>query len=281
MDVAIVETPKIDCHVHVLDPARFPYRADTHYAPMGQEMGTPAQLAQVMDAYGTHHALLVGPNSGYGLTNTCMLDTIARDPRRFKGIAVTPNDVTREELQVLKREGVIGVAWNVTHYGVDYYRGAEPLLQKLVALDMWLDLQVEHEQLLAIMPMLTQSGVRVLVDHCGRPTLDAGLDEPGFQALLAFAATRRVFVKLSGFVKFSRKPAPYEDTWPFVAALVDAFTLDHCLWASDWPFLRAPARVDYGVLLQLALAMFPDAADRRKLMWETPRSLFGFEPASR
>ena len=64
MDVAIFEEAKIDCHVHVLDPAHFPYRADTHYAPMGQELGTPAQLAQVMDAYGTHHALLVGPNSG-------------------------------------------------------------------------------------------------------------------------------------------------------------------------------------------------------------------------
>ena len=42
MNVAIFAEPKIDCHVHVLDPARFPYRADTHYAPAGQEIGTPA-----------------------------------------------------------------------------------------------------------------------------------------------------------------------------------------------------------------------------------------------
>jgi hypothetical protein len=40
----IFEEPKIDCHVHVLDPARFPYRADTHYAPAGQEVGTPRSL---------------------------------------------------------------------------------------------------------------------------------------------------------------------------------------------------------------------------------------------
>ena len=33
LNAAIFEEPKIDCHVHVLDPARFPYRADTHYAP--------------------------------------------------------------------------------------------------------------------------------------------------------------------------------------------------------------------------------------------------------
>jgi predicted TIM-barrel fold metal-dependent hydrolase len=274
--MSIFEEPKIDCHVHVLDPARFPYRADSHYAPTGQEIGTPAQLARLMDAYGTRHALLVGPNSGYGLDNACMLDAIARGAGRYKGIAVVASDATLDELQVLKREGVVGVAWNVTHYGVDHYRDAKPLLQKLVALDMLVDIQVEHDQLVPMLPMLAESGVRILVDHCGRPTVDGGLGQPGFRALLKLATTRRAFVKLSGFVKFSRKAAPYDDAWPFFTALVDAFTLDRCLWASDWPHLRAPVRVDYGVLLQLALALFPDASDRRKVLWDTPRELLGF-----
>ncbi len=272
----IFEEPKIDCHVHVLDPARFPYRADTHYAPVGQEIGTLAQLTQVMDAYGTRHALLVGPNSGYGLDNACMLDAMARGAGRFKGIAVVANETTLDELQALKRAGVVGVAWNVTHYGVDHYRDAKPLLQKLVALDMFVDIQVEHDQLVPMMPMLADSGVRVLVDHCGRPTVDAGLDQSGFRTLLELGATRRAFIKLSGFVKFSRQPAPYDDAWPYVTALVDAFTLDHCLWASDWPCLRAPVRADYGVLLHVALTLFPDTADRRKLLWDTARELFGF-----
>jgi predicted TIM-barrel fold metal-dependent hydrolase len=263
VNVSIFEEPKIDCHVHVLDPAHFPYRADTHYAPMSQEIGTPAQLAQVMDAYGTRHALLVGPNSGYGLDNACMLDAIARSAGRYKGIAVVANDATLDELQAFKRAGIVGVAWNVTHYGVDHYRNAGPLLQKLAAL-------------VPMMPWLAESGVRILADHCGRPTLDAGLDQPGFRALLELGATGRAFVKLSGLVKFSHKPAPYDDAWPFVAALIDAFTLDHCLWASDWPYLRAPVRVDYGVLLHLALTLFPAASDRRKLLWDTPRRLFGF-----
>jgi predicted TIM-barrel fold metal-dependent hydrolase len=276
VDVAIFEEPKIDCHVHVLDPERFPYRADTHYAPMGQEVGTLAQLAQVMNAYGTRHALLVGPNSGYGLENACLLDAIARGAGRYKGIAVVANDATLDELQALKSAGVVGVAWNVTHYGVDYYRDARPLLEKLVALDLFVDLQVEHDQLVPMLPMLADSGVRILVDHCGRPTVDAGLGQAGFRALLELGTMRHAFVKLSGFVKFSHRPAPYDDTWPFVAALVEAFTLDHCLWASDWPYLRAPVRVDYGVLLHLALTLFPDTADRRKLLWDTPRELLGF-----
>ena len=276
MDTGIFEEPKIDCHVHVLDPTRFPYQANTHYAPAGQEVGTPTQFEHLMDAYGTRCALLVGPNSGYGLDNSCMLDTIARGQGRYKGVAVVRNDVTLEELESLKGAGVLGVAWNVTYYGIDYYDDAEPLLKKLEALDMFVDIGAEPDQLLAMMPLLTNSGMRILVDHCGRPKVDGGLDEPGFKALLELGRTRRAFVKISGFAKFSREPAPHRDTWPFVRALVDAFSLEHCMWASDWPHLRAPSRVDYGVLLALVVALFPNAPDRRKILWDTPRKLFGF-----
>src|SRR5436190_6660933 len=147
MEARIFDEPKIDCHVHVLDPSRFPYQASTHYAPAGQELGTPAQLAQLMDAYGTRYALLVGPNSGYGLDNSCMLDTIARSNGRFKGIAVVANDITFDALRTLKRNGVVGVAWNVTFYGIDYYRDAQPLLDKLVAPDMLVDDPTKDDQL--------------------------------------------------------------------------------------------------------------------------------------
>ena len=276
MDVRIFAEPKIDCHVHVLDPVRFPYGALTHYAPAGQELGTPAQLDRVMDAYGTRHALLVGPNSGYGLDNACLLDTIARWPDRYRGIAVVPNDVSLDELEALNRQGVVGVAWNVTYYGVDHYDDAAPLLEKLVALDMLVDLQVEHDQLVSMLPRLADCGVRVLVDHCGRPTVAAGLGQPGFRSLLRLGETGRAYVKLSGFVKFSQLPAPHEDVEPFVRSLVDAFTPGRCLWASDWPYLRAPARVDYGVLLQILLALFPEERERRMLLWDTPSRLFGF-----
>src|SRR5581483_8268464 len=112
-------------------------------------------------------------------------------------------------LRALRRRGVVGVAWNVTHYGLDYYRDAAPLLEKLAALDMFVDIQVEHDQLVTMMPLLARSGVRILVDHCGRPTVAKGLDQPGFRALLDLGRTTRAFVKLSGFVKFSGEPSPH------------------------------------------------------------------------
>jgi predicted TIM-barrel fold metal-dependent hydrolase len=40
--------------------------------------------------------------------------------------------------------------------------------------------------------------------------------------------------------------------------------------------LRATERQDYGPLVALAGELFPNAAERRKLFWETPKRLFGF-----
>ena len=274
--MSVFDEPKVDAHCHVLDPARFPYAADVAYRPAGQEIGTLVQYQSVMDAYGVRHALLVGPNSGYGTDNRCLLDAIAHGRGRFKGIAVVPNDASRSELERLKVAGVVGVAFNATVHGVDHYASTAGLLRMLADLDLFIQIQVEHDQLVPLAPMLEQSGARILIDHCGRPTPGAGLEQPGFQALLALARTGRAAVKLSGYQKFSAEPPPYGDAQPFVHALIDAFTLDACMWASDWPFLKATERLDVGPLLRAVERLLPDAADRRRLLWDTPCRWLGF-----
>jgi predicted TIM-barrel fold metal-dependent hydrolase len=272
----IFEEPKIDCHAHVIDPANFPYGKDIAYKPTGQEVGTTAQFAEVMESHGVRHALLVQPNSGYGSDNSCMLDAIEKGEGRFKGIAIVDLDADATTLKGLRSRGVVGVAVNPTFHGNDYYRQADGLIKRLADLDMFLDLQVENDQFLMFAPWIERIPVKVLIDHTGRPTPPAGLDQPAFAAILRLAKTGRVNVKISGYLKFAKQPYPFEDCWPFVRAVIDAFTLDRCMWASDWPFLRASERQDYGPLVQLAGRLFPDANDRRKLFWDTPNRLFNF-----
>jgi predicted TIM-barrel fold metal-dependent hydrolase len=48
------------------------------------------------------------------------------------------------------------------------------------------------------------------------------------------------------------------------------------VWGSDWPFLRAPERMDYGPLLALLERHVPDPADRRRILVDTPRAVLGF-----
>lgn len=277
-EVSIFLEPRIDCHCHVLDPARFPYRDDTPYRPTGQEIGTAAQMEHVFAAYGIQRALVVGPNSGYEDDNRCLLDAIGGAAGRWKGIAVVPHDIPMTELEHLRARGIVGVAFNATFHGTDYYRDATELLARLAALDMCVSLQVERDQLVALAPMLERSGVRVLVDHCGRPSPAAGVGQAGFRELLRLAGTDRVYVKLSGYLKWAGGPYPYDVARPYVDALLDAFTPRRCLWASDWPFLRAAMRIDIGPLLVLFERLVPRSEDRRHIQWETPRRLLGFAP---
>jgi predicted TIM-barrel fold metal-dependent hydrolase len=274
--LSIFDEPKIDCHAHVLDPVNFPYGEDIEYKPSGQEIGPAAQLLEVMRAHGIRHTLLVQPNSGYGSDNSCMLAAIARHPDIFKGIAIADPYADLATLRDLKSRGIVGVAFNATYYGTAYYARADGLFEKLAELGMFVDLQVERDQLLAFAPLIERIPVRVLIDHCGRPTVGEGLGQAGFRTLLQLAETGRVHVKISGYNKFAGTPYPFEDCWPYVRALVDAFTPERCMWASDWPHLRATERQDDGPLVTLAERRFPDPAARGVLFWETPRRLFGF-----
>lgn len=274
--MSIYDEPKIDCHNHVLDPARFPYIPDTAYRPAGQEVATAAQFRAVMKAYGVQYALMVGPTSGYNTDNRCMLDAIAHGEGRLKGIAVVGNTTTRAALTDLKKAGIVGVTLNVVLDGVEYYSHSDAMFDLLAELDMFAQIQVEHEQLLGLLPLIERTRTRLLIDHCGRPDITSGVNQPAFQALLRLADTQRAFVKLSGMTKFSAQAFPFTDALPYMNALLDAFGPSACMWASDWPFLRATERLDYGPLLDFAEALMPDPAVRRQVMWETPRRLFGF-----
>ncbi len=277
IDASIHSVPKIDCHCHILDPQGFAYAEDVRYRPAGQETGSADYFEHVLDAYGVRHALLVGPNSGYGTDNRCLLAAIAASPGRFKGVAVVPQDASSGYLQELKAQGIVGIAFNYSLHGLDYYRAAEPLFARLAILEMFVQVQVEQAQMRTLAPVLLNSGAQLLIDHCGRPDVTQGLGGDGFTALLQLADSGRATVKLSGFSKFSAGDFPFADTRIYARTLLDAFGPDHCIWASDWPFLKAPKRLDYGPLLQLFAQQVPDAEDRQKILWDTPRRLFGFD----
>lgn len=275
--MSILSERKIDCHLHLLDPHRFPYRPNAWYHPVENEQGSAEQLIDLFDAFAVRNAVVVGPNSGYDTDNRCLLDLLDRGADRFRGVAVVDNDIARDELARLEAAGIVGTTMQAALLGVEHFADTAPLLRDLAELDMFADVQVQNDQLVEMAPMLDASGVNVLIDHCGRPDPTAGLDQAGFAALLAAGRTGRYWVKLSGLVKCSRQRYPWSDSWPYVQALVEAFTPERCLWGSDWPFLRAPERIDYATILALTERLLPDPAVREQILWTTPARLFGFD----
>jgi predicted TIM-barrel fold metal-dependent hydrolase len=268
-----------DCHVHLFNPKRFPYRDVTVYEPPAHETASVEQFLAVLDAYGFTHSLLINPSSGYGNDNECMLDAIKASKGRLKGICLLPFDVEEQEIDRLARNGVVGYRLDLMSYGSKLLQDPKlpAFLAKLRNMNWILQIQCEKNQLVEAAPLIEKmSGLRVIVDHCGRPDPAIGVSQPGFQKLLSLSKSEKVFAKLSGPFRFSRQPYPYTDTDVYAKEILKAFTPERCIWGSDWPFIRMKERTDYGPTLAHLERWVPDIKDRHKILSETPARLFGF-----
>jgi predicted TIM-barrel fold metal-dependent hydrolase len=267
----------VDSHCHVFDAANFPYAPDAAYRPLPQEAGTAAELAAVHDAHGISHALLVNPTSGYGYDNRCMQAALRASGGRFKGIARVRPDIDDRALAALDDDGVIGIRIDLVGDGpVAAAHPAVPgLLERVRELGWQVQVQCEKDLLVDAAPILAKARVPLVIDHVGRPDPGAGIGQAGFQTLLALGRDGHA-VKLCGAFRFAAGPAPYAAAEPYVAAVIAAFSVDRCVWGSDWPFLRPPSRLDYGPLMAMLARWLPDAGDRRRVLWDTPARLFGF-----
>ena len=270
-------TPRVDSHAHIIDPARFPYDDGPGYRPAAHETGDTAAYAVTLAGAGISHALLVQP-SCYGFDNRAMLDAIARSDGRFRGIAVVSPDATEDELVLLRAGGVDGVRLNLQSYDPDFFTRAQAhdFLARIRAESMFVQVNALGAAWPGILPALLESGAHVIVDHLGQPDLDAGVSQPGFEAVLRLAREGDAVVKLSGGPRLSRRGLPYADMRPFVERAAEVFGIERCLWGSDWPFLGVAARPRYVDVLQALETWLPDAADRTRVLWDNPARLFGF-----
>src|SRR5690349_10290136 len=99
-----------DSHAHVFGPKeRYPLNPKRGYdpAPAGA-----AEHRRMLDALGLERGVIVQP-SVYGTDNRALLDAIAADPERLRGVAGVGADVTDAELERLDRAGVRGIRVNL------------------------------------------------------------------------------------------------------------------------------------------------------------------------
>lgn len=270
---------RVDAHAHVYDLARYPFHGTRGFDAQANEVGTAEQFACVLDSLGFTHGLLINPLGGYGTDNRCLIDVLERFDGRFRGVAVVAHGTPEAELQRMAQAGVVGLRFNLNFPASPGLAepGAERTLALARELGWFAQVHYEGDTLLAALPILRRSGLPLVIDHCGRPDAAAGLDQPGFRALLELGREGHAVVKLSSAFRFGGE-FPYTAADPYVHALIEAFTPDRCVWGSDWPYLRARHRVDHAGLLRALERWLPAPADRRKVLGDTPARVFGFAP---
>jgi len=266
-----------DCHLHVIDPGRFPYLPGVGYTPRPGEEGTREDLAAVLDANGVGHALLIQP-SCYGYENAAMIDAMAASPGRFKAIAVLAEGTTDREMQRLGDLGVVGIRFNLVNHDPASLSGVEGarLLGRLKDRGWFAQVYAQDSQWRAVAPALRQSGAQVLIDHFGVTDLAGSISSPGFAAVLGLGRTGKATVKLSAPFRIGCAAGRYRELDAYVEALLAAFGLDRCVWGSDWPFLAADRAIRYADQLAVLERWLPDPRDRDRVLRTNPARLFGF-----
>jgi 2-pyrone-4,6-dicarboxylate lactonase len=262
----------VDTHAHVIGvPPAYPFVANRSYTPPEAPL---ARYLAMLDATGMANGVLIQV-SVHGTDNRKMIEALRAEPKRLRGVAVIDPETPEAELAALKDAGIVGLRLNVLFGGglgfdsLDRY-GA-------ICRDMGWHLQflLDARQLVELGPRLARLPVPFVVDHMGHMPATEGVNNAGFQTLVALVKDGG-WVKLSGAFRTSVQGPPYADTIPFARALNEVAP-DRCLWGSDWPHVSNYGPMpNVGDLLDLMADWVPDEAARQKLFVENPRRLYGF-----
>ena len=209
----------------------------------GPDHVTGDQMVAAMDAVGVDGAILVSPFSLYRYDASYAVEVYAAHPTRFR--LIKPVDTTNA--------GVADVVagWKATKgtIGIRVFLNqetspdpADPGINRALAAAAKSSMPVNlaaSGRLDQVAGLAARNPDTVLVvDHLGLqqpfhppapPELWANLSK-----VLALASHSNIRIKISGVCTLSHEPYPYNDIWPPVLKIIDAFGIDRCMWGTDW-----------------------------------------------
>jgi predicted TIM-barrel fold metal-dependent hydrolase len=261
----MTEAPLVDAHVHIFTQD-MPLVADPRHAPTYSF--TTEQLIATMDAHGVAFAVIAAA-SPWGDYNDYTIGALRAHPR-LRGTVILEPTVERYTLEAMQRDGVVGVRLpfiskelpDITTF--DYRR----FLRRLADLDWHVHLHIEGERLPPLIDILEASGVKLVIDHLGRPDPRTGINSEGFKAMLRSIDRGRTWVKVSAGYRLGPAASDY------ARELLRVAGPDRLVWASDCPFVGCESQVRYQDTIDWLIDCVPDQAARCKIFGGTALKLY-------
>jgi len=237
----------------------------------------PAYAASV-DAWRAHwsaagivRGVLVQP-SFFGTDNRELLDALATQPKRLRGVAVIDPSIDGAALDGLHARGVRAVRLNLGGVA-DFspYRAVawRRLFDRIAARGWHLEAFVDAGRTPDLIAALEHADIALVLDHFGNPgaTLDGVAT---FAAAARRARDRDVWCKLSAPYRL-----PSHDAKVLAWRWLDTLGPDRLVWGSDWPFTNHEAEADYARSRD-ALAGWLDARSAARVLWDNAARLYDF-----
>jgi len=228
------------------------------------------QYLDVLAQHGVDYAVIAAA-SPYGDYNDYTLDSIRGRPRMRGTVIVEPN-VDRYTLCEMKNEGIVGVRLPFVSLATlpdltsfEYRR----TLRRFADLDWHVHLHLDGPRIPQVLPALENAGLKIVIDHFGRPDPQLGIGCPGFQAIMRSVEKGRTWIKVSAHYRFGAGLAQV-----YGRELLKQLGPDRLLWGSDCPFPGFEGKVTYRETIDTALDWIPEGAARHKIFGANAIALY-------
>ena len=265
----------IDGHAHVFS-RELDLTSARRYSP--DYDATLAMYQHNLQGHGLSHGVLVQP-SFLGTDNRYLLNALRQAPEQLRGVVVVDRQISRSELDEMDRLGVVGIRLNLMGKALPDF--SEPqwavLFSHIAELDWHIELHRHVADLPGLIRALMPFGVKVVIDHFGRPDARLGLDQPGFRELLELGLCGRLWMKVSGIYRLEGSAQENLDfARGALPLLVQSFGPQRLVWGSDWPHTQHEDRMRYGSVVEQLRALDCSPQVMRSLLIEAPQVLFDF-----
>jgi len=264
-DTPAGDRPLVDTHVHIFRKT-MPLVPDPRHAPTYEF--TAEQLQGVLDAHGVQFCVIAAA-SPWGDCNDYVIRSLRTRPR-WRGTVILDPSTDLYTMEQMTRDGIVGVRLPFISMKTlpdldswDYRK----FLYRIAELDWHVHLHLDGPRIPQVLPQLERSGVKLVLDHIGRPDPVQGIHSEGFKAMARAMENGRTWVKLSGAYRLGPQAAGQ------ARELCRQVGTDHMVWASDCPFVGDEA-TKYQSTIDWLADVVPDAAERRKIMGENALRLY-------
>ncbi len=234
--------PIVDTHMHVwkIDPPRYTLERTLRDVPLPTTDAPVEDLLIDNAAAGVTHTVLVQPSTA-GWNNRYVTESAVQRPALLAahGLIDPDNKQNAADLRRWMDAGMAGFRLNLVRDRDPAWVNAArkyPLWEAAQERGAVVNVQMHPQHAGRLAEAATRfPGVRIVVDHLGKPDIAEAAPYPIYSRVLALADLPNVYVKVSELRLASRTQAyPYRDVFPWAKLLYEAFGASRLLWGTGY-----------------------------------------------
>jgi predicted TIM-barrel fold metal-dependent hydrolase len=276
--------PIVDTHMHVwkIDPPRYTLEQTLADVPLPTTDAPIEDLLADNAAAGVTHTVLVQPSTS-GWNNRYVVENAVAQPGLFAAHGLIDPD-SRQNAAELRRwmmAGMAGSRLNLVRDKDPAWVSAPrnyPLWEVAQDLGAVINVQMHPPQAWRLLEIANRyPGVKVIVDHLGKPDITEPPPYNYFSNILALSDLPNTYVKISALSLASRiKAYPYRDVFPWVKMLYEAFGASRLLWGTGYPgaHRQLPLDKELEIITQHLPFLLED--DKQWILGRTAMTIWSF-----